>query len=171
MLFFLVLMEMFSVLCANKSSCRYRMSGIYCLFTKDLPNNKIFMPSIGNGYIGTIIMSDMLHVLGIYNGKANVKPVHLFTREKLKYGFKSGIIKQRSWESNHTHRAHLPSPYAVNFTLDIKRSRSYTLDLKHGLFYQWFDNSFVHIEQKIYTHRNHKNLMVNEITVNTSVPL
>ena len=147
------------------------MSGVYCLFTKDLPDNKNFMPSIGNGYIGTIIMSDTFHVSGIYNGKANVKPVHLFTTEKLKYGFKSGIGKQSSWKSNHTHRAHLPSPLAVNFTLDIKGSRSYALDLKHGVFYQWFDNSVVHIEQKIYTHRNHKNIMVNEIKVKTSVPL
>ena len=147
------------------------MSGDYCLFTKDLPDNKNFMPSVGNGYIGTVIMSDVLHVSGIYNGKANVKPVHLFTIKNLKYGFKGGIRKQRSWESNHTHRAHLPSPLAVNFTLNVKGSRSYALDLKHGVFYQWFDNSVVHIEQKIYTHRNHKNLMVNEITVNTSVPL
>ena len=147
------------------------MPGVYCLFTKYLPDHQKFMPSIGNGYLGTIIMSDALHVSGIYNGKANVKPIHLFTAEKLKHGFKSGIRKQSSWESNHTHRAHLPSPLAVNFTLDIKGSRSYAIDLKHGVFYQWFDNSVVHIEQKIYAHRNHKNIMVNEITVNTSVPL
>lgn len=162
---------MSSVLSTNESSCRYRMSSVYCLFTKDLPVNKNFMPSIGNGYIGTIIMSDALHVSGMYNGKADVKPVHLFTTETLKHGFKKGIRKQSSWESNHTHRAHFPSPLAMNFTLDIKGSRSYALDLKHGVFYQWFDNSVVHIEQKIYTHRNRKNLMVNEIIVNTSVPL
>ena len=164
-------MEISSLLSANESSCRYRMPGVYCLFTENLPDNKNFMPSIGNGFIGTIVMSDVLHVSGMYNGKANVKPVHLFTTEKLKHGFKKGIRKQSSWESNHTHRAHLPSPLAVNFTLNIKGSRSYALDLKHGVFYQWFDNSAVHIEQKIYTHRNRNNLMVNEITVNTSVPL
>ena len=146
MLLYLMLINISSLLSANESSCRYKVSGVYCLFSKDLPVNKNVMPSIGNGYIGTIIMSDTFHVSVIYNGRANVKPVDLFKTKKLKYGFKSGIRKQRSWESNHTHHAHLPSPLDVNFTLNMTERRSYALGLKYGVFYQWFDNSIVHIE-------------------------
>ena len=111
--------------------------------------NGNFMPSVANGYIGTVIYSDTVHVSGVYNGKAYPKkypiyPIYLY---------------------QHPHRARIPSTASINFK--IRRTpgnSSYALDVREGVFYKWFEAVNLTVEQRIYAHRSRKNLLVVEIT-------
>ena len=114
------------------------------------------MASVGNGYIGSIIDTDTIHVAGIYNGRALPKrwPIYpLYFYE-------------------HTHRARIPSTCAIRFTV-VGRSgeESYALDVSEGVFYRWFesDDKNMTVEQRIYAHRSRKHLMVVELSVTKSI--
>ena len=113
------------------------------------------MPSIANGYVGTVIWSDEVHVAGVFNGKAYVMP------------------NSHGWPHNyynHTHRARIPSTCAINFNLtgNFKANRSYALDVEDGVFYQWVQSEGVEITQRIYAHRDRKQLLINEVHVKNS---
>ena len=108
-----------------------------------------FMPSVANGYIGTVIYSDTVHVSGVYSGRAYPKkypiyPVYLY---------------------QHAHRARIPSTASINFRINgIEGKSSYALDVSEGVFYRWFKAVNLTVEQRIYAHRTRKNLLVVEIT-------
>lgn len=114
------------------------------------------MASIGNGYLGTIIYGDTIHVSGVYNGRAHsrrwpIYPVYL---------------------NDHTHRARIPSTCAVNYTVhNVNGSHSYALDVRQAVFYHWFhsDDSRLTVEQRLYAHRVYKNLMVVEFIVKNNL--
>jgi hypothetical protein len=109
-----------------------------------------FMPSVANGFIGTVIYSDAIHVSGVFNGKANLKqtPIHsVFLYE-------------------HTHRARLPSTCALGFKVpSVSGKNSYAMDVMEGVFYRWFQANQFSVEQRIYAHRSRKHLLVVEISV------
>ena len=117
------------------------------------------MPAVGNGYVSTFVMSDELHVAGVYNGKSNVDPSDTKLNSKL---------KNYSDYYAHTHRARLPSQVSINFTLNTEGERSFALDVQYGVFYQWFHSPTAYIEQRIYAHHSMKNIIVNEINLRTS---
>ena len=108
-----------------------------------------FMPSVANGYLGTVIYSDSVYVSGVYNGRAYPKkypiyPIYLY---------------------QHAHRARIPSTASINFKINgIKGRSSYALDVSEGVFYRWFQAVNLTVEQRIYAHRTRKNLLVVEIT-------
>ena len=108
-----------------------------------------FMPSVANGYVGTVIYSDSVHVSGVYSGRAYPKkypiyPVYLY---------------------EHPHRARIPSTASFSFKINgIKGKSSYALDVSEGVFYRWFKAVNLTVEQRIYAHRTRKNLLVVEIT-------
>lgn len=108
-----------------------------------------FMPSVGNGYVGTVIYSDTVHVSGVFNGPAHSKkypiyPVYLY---------------------QHAHRARVPSTASLNFKVKgISGRNSYALDVYEGVFYKWFKAVNLTVEQRVYAHRTRKNLLVVEIT-------
>lgn len=112
-------------------------------------SNGTLMPSVANGYIGTVIYSDAVHVSGVYNGKAYPKkkpiyPVYFY---------------------QHAHRARIPSTASIDFSLSgIQGKTSYALDVLEGVFYKWFSADSLNVEQRIYAHRSHKNLLVVEIS-------
>lgn len=122
---------------------RYSRTSVY--FSK----NGNFMPSVANGYVGTVIYSDTVHVSGVFNGKAYPKkypiyPVYLY---------------------QHAHRARIPSTASINFKINgIEGKSSYALDVGEGVFYKWFKAVNLTVEQRIYAHRTRKNLLVVEIT-------
>lgn len=126
------------------------------------------MPSIGNGYVGTVVMSDEIHVSGVFNGKANVIPVG-----KDQKNWREEKKKEERSTSNgfteHTHRARIPSTIALNFTLNVEGKRLFALDIKKGVFYQWFDAKDILIEQRFYAHRTMKNMIVNELKIQTKI--
>lgn len=108
-----------------------------------------FMPSVGNGYVGTVIFSDTVHISGVFNGPGNPKkhpiyPIFLY---------------------QHAHRARVPSTASVNFNVKgIAGKTSYALDVGEGVFYKWFKAVNLTVEQRVYAHRTRKNLLVVEIT-------
>lgn len=111
--------------------------------------NGTIMPSVANGYIGTVIYSDAVHVSGVFNGKAYPKkkpvyPVYFY---------------------QHAHRARIPSTVAIDFRVaGIQGKTSYALDVLEGVFYKWFMADSLNVEQRIYAHRSRKNLLVVEIS-------
>lgn len=111
--------------------------------------NGQFMASVGNGYLGTVIYSDTVHISGVFNGpsypkKYPIYPVYFY---------------------QHTHRARVPSTASVNFKVrGIPGNSSYALDVSEGVFYKWFKAVNLTVEERIYAHRTRKNLLVVEIT-------
>ena len=111
-----------------------------------------FMASVGNGYLGTVVYSDTLHIAGLFSGKAYSKkypiyPIYLY---------------------QHAHRARIPSPAAIIFDADTPGHESYTLDVAEGIFYKWFTSPELSVEQRVYAHRARKNILVVEIAANNS---
>lgn len=108
-----------------------------------------FMASVANGYVGTVIYSDTVHVSGVFNGPGYAKkhpiyPIYLY---------------------QHAHRARVPSTASLNFKVKgISGKSSYALDVGEGVFYKWFKAANLTVEQRIYAHRTRKNLLVVEIT-------
>lgn len=171
------------------TACERRINSPTCMFTTNLPINETqshcsgtrCMPAIGNGYIATFIMSDELHVGGVYNGDANVRPSwysasNTYSKnQKLpswhakRKRFTNFYALPRNYYLNHTHRARIPSTVAINFTVNQSGVRSFALDVQHGVFQQWFDNHNVNIEQRVYAHRDLKNVIVNEISVVSNI--
>lgn len=160
--FLFLVLCLFGVYHAVYSACSARKATPLCLYSTKLPDEQErFMPSIGNGYVATIVMSDTIHIAGVYNGKANIS-----------YTKREGHYQPASRKEDGdfvAHRARVSSPVSVNFTLDLPGRRSYALDIEDGVFYQWFDNEEVYIEQRIFAHRTRTNIIVNEITVETSI--
>jgi len=112
--------------------------------------NGTIMPSVANGYVGTVIYSDTVHVSGVFNGKANPK--------------KKPVYPVYFYE--HAHRARIPSTVAIDFRLTgVQGKTSYALDVLEGVFYKWFKAENLRVEQRIYAHRSRKNLLVVEISV------
>lgn len=111
--------------------------------------NGTIMPSVANGYIGTVIYSDTVHVSGVFNGKAypkrkDVYPVHFY---------------------QHAHRARIPSTTSIDFAVQgVRGKTSYALDVLEGVFYKWLTADRLYLEQRIYAHRSRKNLLIVEIS-------
>ncbi|EDO36561.1 predicted protein [Nematostella vectensis] len=141
-----------------------------CFVTKELPfhvstssitESKAgnFMASIANGYVGTVVMSNSVHVSGLFNGKGWPKRYPIYP----------------IYMSEHAHRARLPSTASISFKVHdndvvyINGTRSYALDVKTGVFYSWFEetneNGSLFIEMRYYAHRERRNLLINEITI------
>lgn len=115
--------------------------------------NGTFMPSVANGYIGTVIYSDSVHISGVYNGKAYPKKKPIYP----------------VYFHQHAHRARVPSTAAIDFSVSgIQGKTSYALDVREGVFYKWFSADNLNVEQRIYAHRSRKNLLVVEITANNN---
>ena len=137
-------------------NCITREPSATCLFTEKLTDK--FMPTLTNGFVGTVALSDKIHVGGLYNGRANSRPISLFERHTSKT---RNSIKD-------THRARIPSTVAVKFSMSISGKSTAALDVQTNVFYQWFDSLNVNLEQRVYAHQELRNILVNEITVNTT---
>ncbi|XP_051778005.1 protein-glucosylgalactosylhydroxylysine glucosidase isoform X2 [Erpetoichthys calabaricus] len=109
------------------------------IFTSDkLPSDPRYMATVSNGFVGTRVFDELIHVNGVYNG---------------------GL--------GDCHRANIPSPLAVRINMneisqeDLKHS--YTLDTHAGWFTHTLSSDDVIVTQKILAHRVHLNLLVMEI--------
>lgn len=111
--------------------------------------NGNFMASVANGYVGTVIYSDTVHVSGVYNGKAYQKKYPIYPIDLYE----------------HPHRARIPSTASLNFKIrKTPGNTSYALDVYEGVFYKWFEAVNLTVEQRIYAHRTRKNLLIVELT-------
>ncbi|XP_039619546.1 protein-glucosylgalactosylhydroxylysine glucosidase isoform X2 [Polypterus senegalus] len=109
------------------------------IFTSDkLPSDPRYMATVSNGFVGTRIFDELIHVNGVYNG---------------------GL--------GDCHRANIPSPLAVRINMnEISQEdlqHSYTLDTLAGWFTHTLSSDDVIVTQKILAHRVHLNLLVMEI--------
>ncbi|XP_069117851.1 protein-glucosylgalactosylhydroxylysine glucosidase-like [Argopecten irradians] len=96
------------------------------------------MPSIGNGYLATVVHSDTMYVDGVYNGK-NIT----------------------------SHRARLRSTASISithFSFNID-NRKYSLDTGRGMYIEEYSQRYVSVELKMYAHQWLNNLLVTEIYV------
>ncbi|RXM30030.1 Acid trehalase-like protein 1 [Acipenser ruthenus] len=115
------------------------------LFTSDtLPSDPRFMATVANGFVGTRVFGDVMHVGGVYSGGVGV-----------------------------CHRADVPSPLAVRVRLDRADSsglrQQYTLDTRAGWFTHSQSCDDVTVSQTILAHRSHPNLLAMELRVERQV--
>lgn len=150
----LVLVSAISVVCSSAEGTPTRfvtdeLPDQYSRTTVRYSKHGNFMPSVANGYVGTVIYSDSVHVSGVFSGRAYPK----------KYPVYPVFLYQ------HPHRARIPSTASMDFKIDgIEGKSSYALDVSEGVFYKWFRAANLTVEQRIYAHRTRKNLLVVEIT-------
>jgi Trehalose and maltose hydrolases (possible phosphorylases) len=152
----------------NDDCLESKTSTATCIVTNSLPLaddgkklNYRNMPSIGNGYLGTVVMSDEIHISGVFNGRANVTP----DKGDDKSGDKDRLIHK------HTHRARISSPVAINYTKPEvhHENRTYFLDILNGLFVQRVESTDYTLQQRSYSHRSLKHVLVTEITVESDL--
>ena len=114
-----------------------------------------FMASVGNGYLGTVVYGDAIHVSGVFNGKSYPKKRPVYP---VYYG-------------QHAHRARIPSTAAIEFKVrGVSGNESFALDVYDGVFYKWFASKQSTVEQRVYGHRERRNLLVVEITAKNDGP-
>ncbi|XP_033736120.1 protein-glucosylgalactosylhydroxylysine glucosidase-like [Pecten maximus] len=104
------------------------------------------MPTIGNGYIATLVHSDTMYVDGVYNGPNGT-----------------------------SHRARLRSTASINitdFSFPVK-DRKYSLDAGRGMYVEEYTSDDVRVELSMYAHQWMNRLLVTEISVvnNGSLPV
>ncbi|KAJ8308419.1 hypothetical protein KUTeg_013293 [Tegillarca granosa] len=105
---------------------------------RKLPDKEKLMPSIGNGYVATVVHSDTMYRSDLFNG----------------YNITS-------------HRARIPSTCAINVT-SISRtidSSEYWLDIGRGMYKEIYKGSLYQIELNMYAHRKYSSLLVTEMYV------
>ncbi|XP_066928849.1 protein-glucosylgalactosylhydroxylysine glucosidase-like [Clytia hemisphaerica] len=143
-----------------------------CIVTDSLPRtekgelNFRSMPSVGNGYLGTVVMSDEVHVSGVFNGRANVIPDT--PNDRLKGTKRHRSKLDSDWYYDHTHRARVPSTVAIEYRLKEtnEQNQLYFLDTERGYFAQTIDTPSYTLHQKTYAHRLLKNILITEIETN-----
>ena len=178
--------------CFDEECIQTRHPSPSCIVTDSLPLtekgklNFRAMTSVGNGYLATVVMSDEIHVSGLFNGRANVIPDDEDKNPKSSR-FKrnrnnNDTVLYPDWYFNHTHRARIPSPVSINYTLPGNRNsksgesessdyshRLYMLDIKNGYFAQTVDTNEYTINQKTYAHRTLRNVIVTEVETDVKI--
>ena len=141
----------------------------------------LLVPSIGNGYLATVVGSSTVYIGGLFNGK-NVNGIELTPA---------------------SHRARIPAYLNLNVTdsevdyteqttdgKEIFHAGGFAIDTKQGVYYerafsgtcnlsttfnqyshmlQGANNAKVQVEQRRYCHRRFSSLIVHEIRVDNSV--
>ncbi|KAL9648527.1 hypothetical protein ABK040_012641 [Willaertia magna] len=132
-----------------------RMKEGNLIFVKQEPTDKNFLPSISNGYLGTVIDSDSIYVGLIYVGK-------LTFIEKL-IGF-------------HSERARIPSTMNIDIFQSTNLQKNLqqkplnligsALDLERAMYLRrYLLNNETLIEQRYYAHRQFRSLLIHEIII------
>ncbi|XP_069757998.1 protein-glucosylgalactosylhydroxylysine glucosidase isoform X4 [Narcine bancroftii] len=109
------------------------------VFSSDtLPSDLRFMATVGNGYIGTRIYANVMHINGVYNG-----------------------------EREDCCRADVPSTVNVRLIItdDSTAKKTFTLNTRTGTFYTTIETKDFKVTQQIFAHRNRVHLMVLTITL------
>lgn len=113
--------------------------------SRELPQNRDLLPTISNGFLGTKLFDDKVFAAGIFNGD------HLSS-----------------------HRAMIPSTLPINITVlnvpEAKLEKSYTINSKIGCFLQTLNHheSATQVQQKVYAHKQYRNLIITELKAKTN---
>ena len=114
--------------------------------SRELPQNRDLLPTISNGFLGTKLFDEKVFAAGIFNGD------HL-----------------------NSHRAVIPSTLPINITMsnvpETKLEKSYTINSKIGCFLQILNHpdSATQVQQKVYAHKQYKNLIITELKAKTNI--
>ncbi|XP_053575935.1 protein-glucosylgalactosylhydroxylysine glucosidase [Bombina bombina] len=110
----------------------------WIFITDSLPSDPRLMATVANGYLGSRVFSDVLHVNGVYNGSVG-----------------------------DCHRADVPSPLNVRLCPAKEEiiSEKFLLNTKTGTFNHILECSSFTATQQIFAHRSHTHLLVNIITI------
>ncbi|XP_071956538.1 protein-glucosylgalactosylhydroxylysine glucosidase-like isoform X2 [Antedon mediterranea] len=103
------------------------------------PSNSKQQPSVGNGYLATVIYSNTVYVNGLYNGKGTS-----------------------------SHRARVPSTAAITASLQespVSASHFYILDVAKGVFVHQITTGDVKVSHTTYAHQVLNRLLVNQIII------
>ncbi|XP_072322136.1 protein-glucosylgalactosylhydroxylysine glucosidase [Scyliorhinus torazame] len=109
------------------------------IFSSDtLPSDLRFMATVANGYLGTRVYGDVMHINGVYNG-----------------------------ENGDSCRADVPSTVNVRVTVPGESSlkETYTLNTRTGMFCFNTETQDFKVTQQIFAHRTKVHLMVLTITL------
>jgi protein-glucosylgalactosylhydroxylysine glucosidase len=116
------------------------------LYSPSLPTDPNMLPTIGNGYIGTLVDSSSCYIAGVYNGVLGETP---------------------------SHRARIPASIAIQI-VSVETQAGVTtsivpyasaLDLERALFIRRYNVSGVHIEHVVYAHRSMPHVLVVDLAV------
>lgn len=102
-------------------------------------------PSVGNGYLATTVYSDTVYVSGIFNGRGTKTP---------------------------SHRARIPSTAAIVVRSNLTSNATdelFSLNVEQGVFYHHLVVENFTLEQRIYAHRVHQQLLVTEISLQNNM--
>lgn len=113
-----------------------------------LPENRNYMPTLGNGHIGYTVMSDTIYMNGLYNGIGG----HSHRARIPNYSNLEIMIM-----NIYTNQATYPKRPDWNVT--------YELDLKKGIFKTTIVNNYFKIIHKTYPHRFFTRCIINEIYI------
>ncbi|XP_060694448.1 protein-glucosylgalactosylhydroxylysine glucosidase isoform X2 [Hemiscyllium ocellatum] len=109
------------------------------VFSSDtLPSDLRFMATVANGYLGTRVFGDVMHINGIYNGA-----------------------------NGDSCRADVPSTVNARLTIPDERTfkETYTLNTRIGVFSHIIETQNFRMIQQIFAHRTQIHLMVLTITL------
>ncbi|MBN3294954.1 PGGHG glucosidase, partial [Amia calva] len=110
----------------------------YLFSSPVLPSDPRFLATVANGYVGTAVFSDIMHVGGVYSGTGG-----------------------------HCHRADVPCPLGVQLQLGGAERQElkhcYTLDTRRGVFSASVLSDTVSVSQSIFAHRALPHLLAMEI--------
>ncbi|KAJ8308422.1 hypothetical protein KUTeg_013296 [Tegillarca granosa] len=114
------------------------------LSTNSLPFFTKLLPTIGNGYIATVVKSDTIYRSDLFTG----------------YNVTS-------------HRARIPATSNIELTFVSEKvtSLKYSLDMGRGMYIEEYKGEHFDIQIKMYAHRVLKGVLVTDLTVNTTVNL
>ncbi|KAM4722238.1 protein-glucosylgalactosylhydroxylysine glucosidase [Rhinophrynus dorsalis] len=106
--------------------------------SNSLPTDPRLMATVTNGYMGTRVYGDILHVNGVYNGAVG-----------------------------DCHRADIPSPLCVRLCPAKEKvvTETFSLNIKTGTFSHVLQCSSFKATQQIFAHRSYSHLLVNIITL------
>ncbi|XP_071807639.1 protein-glucosylgalactosylhydroxylysine glucosidase-like [Asterias amurensis] len=105
--------------------------------SSSLPSQQCCLPTVGNGYLATVVYSDTIYVNGIYNGRGG-----------------------------NSHRARIPSTAAITVSSKTAiKKQSYSLSVTNGTFYHRIDTGVALVEQRLYAHQTFPYILINEIAI------
>ena len=118
----------------------------WILYTNQQPSTDSRLPSVGNGFVSTIVGSDDVYMAGVFNSRDS---------------------PQKS------HRARLPSAHRLAVTMDASPSvrSAWALDTRNGCWLERHDSDIASVERRFYAHQQIRGLLVSDYTIRASTPV
>ena len=124
----------------------------WILMSNDEPTEQTWLPSIGNGFVGTVARSTFLSMAGVFNYRAAPEQV--------------GVTLGHTGPGSH--RAHVPSAHQISWSVGGTCRSAFGLDTRRGAWLERREGTDWVAQSRLYAHRARRGLLVTEIDVTTS---